>query len=57
MAEAVPGTVLDTGGEGPLVATGHGALRLLQVQPAGKKSMPGAAFLCGHKLAPGARLG
>ena len=52
-----PGTVLEAGGEGPLVATGAGALRLLQVQSAGKKSMPGAAFLCGHKLAPGARLG
>ena len=56
-AGAAPGTVLEAGGTGPLVATGNGALRLLQVQPAGKKSMPGAAFLCGHKLAVGARLG
>ena len=56
-ASALPGTVLEAGGEGPLVATGRGALRLTQVQPAGKKSMPGAAFLCGHKLAVGARLG
>ena len=56
-AEAAPGTVLDAAGAGPLVATGSGALRLTQVQPAGKKSMPGAAFLCGHKLAVGVRLG
>ena len=56
-AGAVSGTVLKAGKTGPLVAAGHGALRLTQVQPAGKKSMPGAAFLCGHKLAVGARLG
>ena len=54
---ALPGTVLDAAGAGPLVATGHGALRLTQVQPAGKKSMPGAAFLCGHRLQVGERLG
>ena len=56
-ASALPGTVLDAAGAGPLVATGRDALRLTQVQPAGKKSMPGAAFLCGHKLAAGARMG
>ena len=44
-------------GAGPLIATGAGALRLTMVQPAGKKSMPGAAFLCGHRLPVGARLG
>lgn len=54
---ALPGTVLDAAGAGPLVATGRDALRLTQVQPAGKKAMPGAAFLCGRHLAPGARLG
>ena len=52
-----PGTVLAAAGEGPLVATGRDALRLTQVQPAGKKSMTGAAFLCGYALPPGARLG
>lgn len=56
-AGALPGTVLEAAGAGPLVATGRGALRLTQVQPAGKKAMPGAAFLCGYKLAPGTRLG
>ena len=49
--------VLEAAGAGPLVATGRGALRLTQVQPAGKKSMPGAAFLCGHRLQVGERLG
>ena len=56
-ASAAPGTVVEAGGAGPLVATGAGALRLLQVQPAGKKPMPGADFLRGYKLAAGARLG
>ena len=54
---AAPGTVLEAAGAGPLIATGAGALRLTMVQPAGKKSMPGAAFLCGHRLPVGARLG
>ncbi len=56
-AGGAPGTVLETGGAGPLVATGVGALRLTMVQPAGKKSMPGGAFLRGHRLSAGERLG
>jgi methionyl-tRNA formyltransferase len=54
---AAPGTILEAGGAGPLVAAGRESLRLVTVQPAGKKAMPGADFLRGHKLAPGARLG
>lgn len=38
------------------VACGAGALRLLEVQPAGKPRMDGAAFLRGHRLAAGSRL-
>ena len=56
-AGAAPGVVLETGGGGPLVATGTGALRLLEVQPESRKSMTGAAFTCGHDVAPGMRLG
>ncbi len=52
-----PGDVLDSAGEGPLIATGQGALRLVEVQPAGRKSMDGAAYLRGYPLEPGARLG
>ena len=55
--EAAPGMVLEAGGAGPLVAAGTGALRLTVVQPAGKKAMPGADFLRGHKLAAGERMG
>ena len=54
--ETAPGTVLEAGGEGPLVAAGSGLVRLVQVQPAGKKAMAGAAFLCGHRLRAGERM-
>lgn len=53
----VPGMVLELSGDGPLVACGENALRLLEVQPEGKKPMSGAAYLCGHKLKIGELLG
>lgn len=53
---AAPGEVIEAKGEGPVVAAGEGAVRLTAVQPAGKKVMSGAAFLCGHRLAAGMRL-
>jgi methionyl-tRNA formyltransferase len=49
-----PGTVLD---DHLLVACGTGALRLTRVQLAGGAAMDAAAFLRGHKIAPGTRLG
>ncbi|MBV1703704.1 MAG: methionyl-tRNA formyltransferase [Hyphomicrobiales bacterium] len=52
--EDASGTVLD---ETLRVACGSGALRLLEVQRAGKGAMPAQEFLHGAKLAPGARLG
>lgn len=45
-----PGQVLSTKGEGPVIATGHGALRLLDVKPPGKKRMSGSALVCGRYL-------
>lgn len=51
-----PGEILDAGEGGPLVAAGEGALRLLEVQPAGKGSMDGASYLRGYPLMPGLRL-
>ena len=53
----VPGEILDATGEGLLVATGDGALRLLEVQPAGKRTMDGASYLRGYALPVGTRLG
>ena len=49
-----PGEILD---EGLTVACGEGALRLLRVQPAGGKAMASDAFLRGHKVPIGSRLG
>jgi methionyl-tRNA formyltransferase len=46
-----PGEVLD---ETPLVACGEGALRLIDVQRAGRGPVSGAEFLRGARLAPGA---
>ncbi len=52
-----PGTVLRADAEGLVVAAGDGALALREIQPAGSKRMPAAAFLAGRPLAPGSRLG
>jgi methionyl-tRNA formyltransferase len=48
-----PGEVLEGTGGGPLIACGEGALRLLILQPPGKRPMAGADFLRGHPLPPG----
>lgn len=51
------GVVADMGGAGPLIGTGEGLLRLLEVQPAGKKPMPGPDFARGSHVKPGDRIG
>ena len=51
--QAAPGTVLD---DRLTVACGAGALRLLEVQRAGKAALDAEAFLRGFDLAPGTRL-
>ena len=53
----MPGTILELCGDGPLVACGEDALRLLEVQPEGKKPMSGRDYLNGHKLKVGELLG
>ena len=54
-AGAEPGTVLSTR---PLVvACADGALELRTVKPPGRSAMSAQAFLAGHDLEPGARLG
>ena len=49
-----PGTVLAAHGTLD-VAAGEGALRLLEVQPEGKRRMTAAEFLSGHRLREGER--
>ena len=55
--EGEPGTVLVAGTERLVVAGGDGALALTEIQPAGSKRMPVAAFLAGRSVPAGARLG
>ena len=54
-ATGEPGTLLAAGDE-LLVACGSGALRLVQLQRAGKKPMPAAEFQRGAQLGAGLRL-
>jgi methionyl-tRNA formyltransferase len=53
-----PGTVLEVGREGLLVASGDGTrLLLVDVQPESRRPMPAAAYAAGARLRPGDRLG
>jgi methionyl-tRNA formyltransferase len=52
--EGAPGTTLD---DALLVACGEGGLRLSRVQRAGRPAMDAAAFLRGHAVPAGTRLG
>jgi methionyl-tRNA formyltransferase len=54
---AAPGTVLDAGPEGIHIASGEHALCVTELQRAGGKRLSARAFLAGHALARGARLG
>lgn len=53
-----PGMILAADKKGIIIACGHGALKLLQLQPAGSKPMDAAAFINGHadKLIVGSKL-
>ena len=52
----VPGTLLDCGKDGIVVACGEGAVRLLELQKAGGKRLQAAQFLAGMPVSPGMRL-
>ncbi len=54
-ASVVPGTVLGTDSTAIVVACGAGALRILELQPAGGKRLPAAAYAAGRRLARGRR--
>ncbi len=54
-APAPPGTVVEATADRLVIAAGDGALAPLALQPAGKRMMPIAEFLRGHRLTPGHR--
>jgi methionyl-tRNA formyltransferase len=52
------GTILEAQGDDFLVAAGDGsALRVLQIQPEGKRPMTAREFLAGHRVRAGERFG
>ncbi|WP_093810388.1 methionyl-tRNA formyltransferase [Stappia sp. ES.058] len=53
---ALPGTLLSADSDGLVVACGEGAVRLLQLQRAGRKPMAADAFLRGAQLRVGDRI-
>ena len=52
-----PGTVLEAGEEGVLIATGESAVRVREVQPPGKRRMGAAEWVRGRGVAVGERFG
>jgi methionyl-tRNA formyltransferase len=55
-AEGAPGTILEAGREGIVVACGSGALKVQELQRAGGKRLEAAQFLAGFHVAAGERL-
>lgn len=52
-----PGEVLQAGDDGITVKAGSGCLRILELQPAGKRAMPAADFVRGRRVRPGDAFG
>jgi methionyl-tRNA formyltransferase len=51
-----PGIILDAA-QRLLVATAEAALEIIELQPAGRRSMPTPEFLRGHRVRTGERFG
>ncbi len=56
-ASPPPGTVIQASPKGITVATGEGALVIMELQPPNKRRMSAAAYLAGHPVKPGLVLG
>jgi len=54
---AQQGTALEIGANGIVIAAGNGAVRVIELQKAGGKRLPAAAFLAGTNITTGARFG
>jgi methionyl-tRNA formyltransferase len=55
-AEAPPGVVVEAAGDRLVVRAGDGAVRVLGLQPEGRRAMSAREYLAGRPLAPGTRL-
>ena len=55
-APAAPGTVVEAGGAGLVVACSTGAVRITEVLPEGRRAMPAAAFLNGVAVPVGTQI-
>jgi methionyl-tRNA formyltransferase len=56
-SDEAPGTIVRAGSDGIDVATGHGTLRLTELQAEGKRVLKVRDYLAGHRLTPGSRFG
>lgn len=56
-ASNVPGTIIGVTRQGIQVQTGHGLLRLIEIQPANKKRMAVAQYVAGHHINVGTQCG
>jgi methionyl-tRNA formyltransferase len=54
-ASGAPGTILAIEPDAFRIATGHGTVRLIEIQPEGRPAMPVRAFVSGHQVRPGDR--
>ena len=53
--DAVPGTIIAVSGDALIVAARPGALRVVEIQPEGRRAMSARDFLNGTKVVPGDR--
>ena len=53
VSDAKPGTVIEVTKKDFTVACGKGALKILELQPEGKKRMPADAYLRGYPMNAG----
>jgi methionyl-tRNA formyltransferase len=50
---SIPGEVIQASGDDLIVAAGDGVLRLLELQPEGKRAMSAREFMAGRRVRPG----
>jgi methionyl-tRNA formyltransferase len=53
-SDRAPGRIVEAHGDRLVVATGSGTIRLLDIQPEGKRPLTAREFLAGHRIGPDA---